>query len=151
MTDEIENGSLSPEMLSEFLAQPLIARLATASPSTCRPHVVPVWFAWDGQSVWISAFRSTRKIKELQANPLCSIAIDTADSAVDFRGVVFEGAAELVTAPADFVQRKTEQVYARYLGEEVRQPRYQSWIYDPENLLIRLNPQRTYSWYSARK
>jgi nitroimidazol reductase NimA-like FMN-containing flavoprotein (pyridoxamine 5'-phosphate oxidase superfamily) len=151
MTDDIETGSLAPEILDAFLAQPLIARIATASPSTHRPHVVPVWFEWDGESIWISTFRSTRKIRELQANPLCSIAIDSADSGVDFRGVVFEGPAELVTAPLDFVQRKSEQIYTRYLGEEVRQPRYQEWIYDSENLLIKLTPQRRNTWYFARK
>jgi general stress protein 26 len=112
---------------------------------------VPVWYEWDGESLWISTFRSTRKVRELAANPQCSIAIDSADSGVDFRGVVFEGSAELVTAPLDFVQRKTEQIYTRYLGEEVRHPRYQEWIYDPENLLIKLSPQHTNTWFSARK
>jgi nitroimidazol reductase NimA-like FMN-containing flavoprotein (pyridoxamine 5'-phosphate oxidase superfamily) len=150
MTDAIETGSLTPDMLSALLAQPLIARIATASPSTHKPHVVPVWFEWDGESVWISAFRSTRKVKELQSNPQCSITIDSAESGVDFRGVIFEGPAELVISPPDFVQSKTEQVYARYLGDEVRLARYQEWIYDPENLLIKLTPKRTYTWYSAR-
>ena len=40
-------------------------RLATANPRTLQPHVVPVWFWWDGTSLWISAFSSTRKVKEL--------------------------------------------------------------------------------------
>jgi len=151
MTDDIETGSLTPDMLDTYLAQPLIARIATASHASHRPHVVPVWFEWDGESIWISTFRSTRKVKELEANPQCSIAIDSADSGVDFRGVIFEGPTELVTAPLDFVQRKTEQIYTRYLGEEVRQPRYQEWIYDPENLLIKLTPQHTNTWFSARQ
>jgi nitroimidazol reductase NimA-like FMN-containing flavoprotein (pyridoxamine 5'-phosphate oxidase superfamily) len=151
MTDDIQTGSLTPEMLNAFLAQPLIARIASSSPSNHQPHVVPVWYEWDGSSVWISAFRSTRKVKELRSNPQCSIAIDSAESGVDFRGVIFEGPAELVDSPVDFVQRKTEQVYTRYLGEEVHQARYQEWIFDPENLLIKLTPQRTYTWYSARK
>lgn len=149
---EVESGKMSPETLTEFLLQPNIARLATAERDTSQPHVVPVWYLWDGESVWISSFRSTRKVKELQENPLCSIVVDTADSGVDYRSVVFEGEAELISDPLDFVQELTTRIYIRYLGETgVLEPDPQSWIHSPENLLIKLTPERTYTWYSAAK
>ena len=152
MNFEVETGKMSPEMVKNLLSQPILARIATASPKTLRPHVVPVWFGWDGESLWISSFRSTRKIKNLQANPFCSIAIDTAESGWDFQTVIFEGSAELVTEPAEFVREMTTWVYTRYLGPEgVLAPDPQSWIHDPENLLVKLTPEWTYTSYSARK
>ena len=152
MDYEVETGEMSPEMVQELLAQPVLARIATASPKTLRPHVVPVWFGWDGESLWISSFRSTRKIKNLQLNPYCSIAVDIADSGWDFQAVIFEGRVELVTEPVDFVREKTYWIYARYLGQEgALAPEPQSWMNDPENLLIKLTPERTYTSYSARK
>ena len=50
--------------VSNFLADAHLARLATCNPDTLQPHVVPVWYEWDGEYIWISTFRSTRKVRE---------------------------------------------------------------------------------------
>ncbi len=137
---------MSDEM-DEFLARPLLARLATADPQTLQPHVVPVWYGWDGQSLWISAFRSTRKVKELLKNPRVSIVIDVDGDVTGLRAVLMEGKAELVTGPQDLLEERTAWVYTRYLGPEgVLAADPQSWIKDPENLLIKLTPERTRTW-----
>lgn len=152
MTDEVETGKMTQEMIAALMDRPVIARLATCSIKTHRPHVVPVWFLWDGESIWISSYRTTRKVVDLEGNPYCSIAVDTAESGVDFEAVILEGQAELVTAPQDFVEDMTTRIYTRYLGPEgVLAPDPQSWIHDPQNLLIRLAPAKVLSWYSARK
>ena len=55
-------------VMNQVLSQPLIARLATADQNN-QPHVVPVWFGWDGEFLWISSFSNTRKIKRFAAEP----------------------------------------------------------------------------------
>jgi nitroimidazol reductase NimA-like FMN-containing flavoprotein (pyridoxamine 5'-phosphate oxidase superfamily) len=60
------------QFVDTFLARPLIARMATAG-TDGRPHVVPVWYAWDGVTLWISSFASTRKVKQLRKNPYISV------------------------------------------------------------------------------
>lgn len=138
---------MDQETLNCRLEAPLLARLATVSLKTHQPHVTPVWYLWDGESVWISAFTSTRKVRELLKHPLCSIVIDEAPIGTENWGVIFEGAADLVTAPEPLVQAMTTRIYTRYLGPEgvlAKDP--QSWIHDPENLLIKLTPAKTYSW-----
>ena len=139
--------------MDAFLDRPYLARLATVNPNTLMPHVVPVWYGWDGHSLWISAFRSTRKVKELLLNPRCSIVVDidlSAESAPEVGGlhaVLLEGEAELVTAPQPLLEEKTTWVYTRYLGPEgVLAPDPQSWIHSPEALLIKLTPQDVYIW-----
>ncbi len=60
--------ALPPEkrdFVNTFLAEPRIARMATANKDG-QPHVVPVWYAWDGNTLWISAYADTRKVKDLQ-------------------------------------------------------------------------------------
>ena len=58
-----------------------------------------------------------------------------------------EGEAELVTAPQDLLDEKTTWVYTRYLGPEgVLADDPQSWIKDPENLLIKLTPTFIKTW-----
>lgn len=129
-----------------LLAQPVLARLATANPTTLQPHVVPVWFEWDGEAIWISSFDSTRKMHDLMGNPRVSIVVDTVDENGTVRGVVFEGKADVIKDPAVVIPRSTS-IYVRYLGEDgVRQPDPASWIVDPENRLILLRPEKVYAW-----
>jgi hypothetical protein len=42
-----------------------------------RPHVVPLWFAWDGE--WIVAFSkpNARKLRNLRGDPRAMLAIGT--------------------------------------------------------------------------
>jgi nitroimidazol reductase NimA-like FMN-containing flavoprotein (pyridoxamine 5'-phosphate oxidase superfamily) len=56
-------------LIEAILAEPVLARLATSNPKTMQPHVVPVWFLWDGEFIWVSSFVNTRKISELKNNP----------------------------------------------------------------------------------
>jgi PPOX class probable F420-dependent enzyme len=132
--------------VSDFLAKAHLARLATCNPNTLQPHVVPVWYEWDGEFIWISSFRSTRKVREIEQNPLVSLAIDIPSEDNQAPGVLFEGTAELITDPALGVERGT-RIYTRYLGPQgVLEPEPQSWLHDPEHLIIRLDPQRVYVW-----
>lgn len=137
-------------MLEALLAEPNIARIATADPITLQPHVVAVWYLWDGESLWISSFDSTRKNKELQKNPKVSILIDTSESAADIRWALFEGTAELIKAPVELMVEMTTRIYTRYLGPDgVLAPDPQSWIHDPENTLIKLTPKKIKSSFSG--
>lgn len=149
MADLVETGKLSQQEIDSFLSKPIIARIATSSSDTHRPHVVPVWFSWDGKSIWISSYRSTKKVEDLKTNPYCSIVIDEAESGVDFQAVVLEGKAEFVEQPADQVKEKITHIYTHYLGPAgVLASDPQEWINDPENLLIKLTPEKIISWYS---
>ncbi len=149
MYEHVESGQLTKEQIDIYLDQPLLARMATASAATAQPHVVPVWYLWDGQSIWVHGHSSTRKFKELAANPACAIAIDHATSGVDFWAVLLEGQAELITDPA-VVVLVAERIYVRYIGVEgLLDPVPQSWIHDVESLLLKLTPERVVAWYSA--
>ncbi len=134
------------KLIDAFLEKPLIARMATAD-RYARPHVVPVWYAWDGTTIWISSFASTRKVAELRENPYLSISIDVAEQNGATRAVILEGKSELITEPREFVASQSYWIYKRYLGDEgvlAKEP--QSWIHDPENLLIKLTPEDIYTW-----
>lgn len=136
------------DQINKFLEEPLLARLGTANPASGQPHVTPVWFLWDGECIWISAFNSTRKVKELARNPLCAVLIDDADRDGKTRAVLFEGRAELICEPRRLVAEISARIYTRYLGAEgVLAADPQSWIYDPENTIVKLKPQKTFSWF----
>lgn len=130
-----------------FLAQPLIARMATANPKTLQPHVVPVWYAWDGTNLWINTFRGTRKVRDLLKNPLISVVVDNATPLEGLSAVILEGKAEILDLPRAELEEKITWIYIRYLGTDgVNAADPQSWIKDPEAILIRLSPSWVKSW-----
>ena len=130
-----------------FLSQPLLARMATANPKTLQPHVVPVWYAWDGTSLWINTFRGSRKVKDLLKNPAISVVVDSPIPLDDLSAVILEGKAEIVDLPRPELEEKITWIYTRYLGPEgVKEAEPQSWIKDPTSILIRLTPSWVKSW-----
>ncbi len=134
-------------LIEAVLAEAVLARLATTNPKTMQPHVVPVWFMWDGECVWISSFSSTRKIRELQHNPRGAVLIESKQEEGKLTAVLLEGKVELVSEPRATVSAVASRIYVRYLGPEgIKDPEPQSWLNDPENLLIKLTPDRIISW-----
>ena len=65
---------LLPDAARTLLQKPVIVRMAVIDPDG-YPHVVPVWFALDGDDVVVFGFRNTRKVDYIQANPKGSIQI----------------------------------------------------------------------------
>jgi len=135
-------------LVQSLLTEPVLARLGTVNPKTMQPHVVPVWFLWDGDSLWISAFVSTRKVKDLQKNPRCAVLIEPLQpQGSPLQAVLLEGAIELIAEPASLVAEMSERIYTKYMGPEgVLAPEPQSWKQDPENRLVKLTPERRMTW-----
>jgi nitroimidazol reductase NimA-like FMN-containing flavoprotein (pyridoxamine 5'-phosphate oxidase superfamily) len=145
VTDESKTDRKA--LIEAVLAEPVLARLATTNPKTLQPHVVPVWYEWDGENVWISSFVSTRKIRDLRINPRGAVLIESKQEGGKLQAVLLEGAVELVTQPRQTVSEIASRIYIRYLGPEgIKEDEPQSWLKDPENLLIKLTPERIMSW-----
>jgi len=86
-------------------AEPIIW-LSTVQPDG-RPHLVPVWFWWDGATVLIFSKPGSQKVRNLRHSSHVVLALDTADEGEDV--VLFEGRAELLE---DNVVQATLPAYA---------------------------------------
>ena len=137
-----EKQALAEALLS---GEPVLARLATVNPKTLQPHVTPVWFLWDGESVWISAFISTRKAKDVTRNRKIAVLIEPKDTS-QLQAVLLEGPCELYQAPDELVERMSLKIYERYVGAGRLSDKEKSWAVDPENRLIKLTPARFIAW-----
>ena len=140
-----QQEKLSQPWIQEMLSQPLLARLATSNPTTHQPHVVPVWFAWDGEAVLVSAFSSTRKVREVALNERVSILVDTGNPGEATRGILFEGRAQLIQ-DANQVATLARKIYERYSPGGILDNPAESWVHDPENRIIRLIPEKIFTW-----
>jgi general stress protein 26 len=57
-----------------------------------RPHVMPVWGAWNQDAFWFSGSNQSRKVRNLKQNPNLTVTTDD-----PLNPVVLEGSAELIT------------------------------------------------------
>ena len=96
--------------LAEFLARPLVARVATAGPS-----VRPVWFLWEDAAFWWITGSYARLPKILAQDPRVALVVDSCDlQSGEVRQVTAHGAAEVAAFDPDRARRKL----IRYLGPD---------------------------------
>ena len=132
--------------IEALLARPILARLATASPSG-QPHVVPVWFLWEEGAAWVSSYQSTRKVKDLELNPRCALVVDLPKAKDGISAVLLEGDTQLLAGSKPEVRLRIERLYLKYLGAKgILKKEPQEWLNSPENLLIKLSPKKIASW-----
>ena len=98
--------------------------LATVRPDG-RPHLMPVWAVWDGESLWFSSARGSRKAINLRARARCALATDNA-----YEPVIVEGDAIVVTdthqlrSALDLENRK----YGTDYGDEMIDTAHNTWF-----------------------
>lgn len=66
-----------------------------------RPHLVPVWFHWDGRRIVAFSKPNARKVQNLRDDPRVMLAIGTPGPGFDVE--LIEAAAELPDEPAERV------------------------------------------------
>jgi PPOX class probable F420-dependent enzyme len=99
-----------------------------------RPHVMPVWGTWHGESVWFSSSVRSRKARNLRADPRCVVTTDN-----PIEPVVVDGVAEVVRdlgAIAELVAR----INVKYAAEITVE------FMDPDvNATFRVRPRWVFS------
>ncbi len=118
-----------------YLAQPLVARVATADPT-----VRPVWFLWEEGAFWWITGSYARLPELLAKDPRVALVVDTCDlDSGEILQVSASGDAELVPFDAARARRKL----ARYLGSDEARwpPTFRDLDFD-DRRFVRLVPSR---------
>ncbi|GCE26129.1 hypothetical protein KDA_16130 [Dictyobacter alpinus] len=127
--------------IDQRLRQELIIWLGSVK-SNGRPHLVPVWFLWDGSQIIILSQPGNQKIRNIQHNAHVSLALETVNDGEDI--IVIEGDAQLVDSPLD---EKTIQDYATKYA-----PKLQGMGWNIETMskdysqVITIKPTKFLSW-----
>ena len=89
------SGREDPATRAEsFLRVEPVVWLSTVCPDG-QPHLVPIWFWWDGTALLIASKPTARKIANLRVNQSCMLAVG--DAAADFDVALIEARAELTS------------------------------------------------------
>jgi len=111
------------------------AKLATVWPDG-RPHVVPVWFHLDGETIVFTTGHTTVKGANMRRDPRVCLCVD--DERPPFAFVMIEGTATLTDDLAELKDWAT-RIARRYMGEALAESYGQRNAVVGE-LLVRVTP-----------
>lgn len=86
-------ATLATARIERFLTEEPIVRLSTVRPDG-GPHIVPIWFWWDGTAILVFSKPDAQKVRNLRARPSVMLALGDADD--DFDVGMIRGGAELL-------------------------------------------------------
>lgn len=126
---------------ADRLSSDHIIWLGTVRPDG-RPHLVPVWFDWDGQSLTIFTEPDNQKVKNMRHDARVILALDDTHGGGDV--VLFEGEATLSSEPArDALTRAYLDKYAAQMkGMNLDVDKMTSQF----SQVIRVQPTRFMGW-----
>jgi PPOX class probable F420-dependent enzyme len=123
-----------------FLADEPVIWLSTVREDGL-PHLVPVWFWWDGATILVYSKPHAVKVRALRANPRAMIALGEPDD--DFDVAMVEAQAELLAeappVPDGFFAKYDDKLAAGLLDREAFRDTYTQ--------AIRLTPTRWLAWH----
>jgi len=129
---------MTPEEIRAFLSHGTrTAKLATSGPDG-RPHVMPVWFALDGEDVVFTTWGDSVKGHNLRRDPRAAIVVD--DEVAPFAFVHIRGRVTL-SEDLDELLLFATAIAGRYMGVD-RAEEFGRRNAVPGGLLVRLRPER---------
>jgi nitroimidazol reductase NimA-like FMN-containing flavoprotein (pyridoxamine 5'-phosphate oxidase superfamily) len=150
-------AAMSKKEIDEFLSTPRIARIATIKENDDaagkpQPHIVPVWYYYDGKDIFVSTPKGTKKAKNLQNSPNVSIIIDDVIEGkpgdlsylTNEKAVIIEG--KVTEMRDDIGGSFTRKLYERYAGKSaLDNPMVQFSVNLPRYILV-IEPIKIISW-----
>ena len=132
---------MNEEQLKEFLSQKYLLNIATVTPDG-YPHVVPVWFDYDGKDFLVSTARKSKKALNLAKMPRAGFSI--AEHGLPYDAVVGYGDVTITDDVGGTLLRKLAQ---KYLPAEKVDRYWQELMNDNgERIVIRITPRWMKSW-----
>lgn len=132
---------MNDEQLKEVASQKYLLNISTIT-SDGYPHVVPVWFDYDGKNFLISIAKNSKKARNLAKAP--NVGFSIAQQELPYDAVVGYGEA---TITEDVGGKFLLRLAKKYLPPEKVNQYWQALIDDNgERLVVRITPHWIKSW-----
>jgi PPOX class probable F420-dependent enzyme len=134
---------MTPEERDEFLGAERTCRVATLG-GDGAPHTSALWFAWDGEALWLNTIVRSQRWTNLQRDPRVSALVDAGEGYFDLRGVELIGRVEQVgEAPRTATPDPALEVPERIFGEKYAGG---AFVPDGTHAWVKLIPEKIVSW-----
>ena len=134
---------MAPEERETFLRDERTCRVASVG-GDGSPHVTPLWFVWDGASLWLTSIVRSQRWTDVQRDGRVIVIVDTGHDFMELRGVEIKGRAEVVgevprTGEPNAELEVPERLFAdKYAGGRVHHDGRHAWL--------RITPEKMVSW-----
>ncbi len=108
------------------------------------PNVTPLWFVWDGSSIWLTSIVASQRWTNVMRDNRVSLCVDSGDGFMELCGVEIDGTAEAVgevprTGEPNDELVEPERLFAdKYAGGTVHHDNRHAWL--------RITPTKIASW-----
>jgi hypothetical protein len=135
--------AMSPEERDEFLRTERTCRLASVKGSG-GPHLSALWFAWDGNALWVTSIVKSQRWADVEKDPRVSVLVDTGHDFSELRGVEISGTAESIGE----VPRTGEPNDELVVPEQLFGDKYAGgkFGHDGRHAWLRIVPEKIVSW-----
>lgn len=135
---------MEPGELDEFLGAQRTCRVGTIS-ADGAPHVSPLWFMWDGTSLWLYSITRSKRWAALRRDPRVAVVVDAGEEYGELCGVELSGTVEVVgevprTGEPNPELVEVERLFARKNFGLDEMP------HDGRHAWLRLTPDAIASW-----
>jgi PPOX class probable F420-dependent enzyme len=127
--------------LDRFLSEEPVVWLSTVRPDGA-PHLVPIWFTWDGTSLLVFSKPGAQKVRNMRANPVAMLALGEPED--DFDVAMAEARVELMNEPATELPWAHLAKYSARMAAMGLSPDQFVATYSQ---VIRITPTRAIPWH----
>jgi nitroimidazol reductase NimA-like FMN-containing flavoprotein (pyridoxamine 5'-phosphate oxidase superfamily) len=145
---EETGGPLTEAELDEFLAQPLLLKLACTRPDGW-PYVIPLWFAWSVRKLYVVGRERAVWVDYLRREPRVGVLVD--EEARRHRRVQMTALARIVEGPtarrqgSERWQELDRLLVAKYMSDAEGRA-YADLTAERPRFLVELTPVQATSW-----
>ena len=126
----------------EFLKKQKILHLATID-KTGTPHIVPVWYMYSTNKIYIGTNTKTEKAKNIKSHKKVSFCVDVGVNSPSIFGVMGQGTAKLIK-DNHTVSRLAKRILLRYFNNLNNKSAQE--ILDDTDCIIEIMPKKYAVW-----
>jgi PPOX class probable F420-dependent enzyme len=134
---------MGPEEISAFLDQtdPALVGVVGTVRADGSPHVVPVWYRWDGNLARVWTHEERLWVLNLRRDPRAGFSVQEAKP--PYAAVTMRGRAEICTGGAE-VEDDVWRITRRYLAESEAREYVTAW--SDLRTIVRIYPEAVRAW-----
>lgn len=142
---------LTPEELTDFLAHGRTIYLASNGEDGF-PHLIAMWYAIEGDTILMTTFRKSQKVKNLQRDPRCALLLEEGKTYDKLKGVFLRGSCEVIE-DEEITLETLGKIGARASGSGTPPPKEAMEAMRPQarkRVTLVFRPSKTRSWDHAK-
>ncbi len=134
---------MNNEEIQAFLQRPIIADMATVR-SDGSPHVAPVWYLWNGETVKVMSEPTAVKVRNIRHDPRVSLSIATNREPYEY--AIVKGTAALSEIGAPEVRELLWEISIHYRGQEAGERYAEQTFKEISFVILTVTPEKISGW-----